>query len=233
MRQPGRRAELQRDPHGVARRRTSPRHPGDHRRHAVRVVAAGHQPGRGARRGGRRRRRHGVRCGGDEPNPHRRQLEQGVRPRHPDPPGLLRPLRDDVAVRGRRAHRRRLAGHPRRHRPLRAGVAGAGRPSVDGRSLRRPGGARRGARPRRGRHADRCDAPGRPRRGPARDVAGEAGDAEAGRSSRRRAHRRQLVADLRRRRSGAADDRGAGERARSHAAWRGSSTAVSSASTRC
>ncbi len=53
-----------------------------------------------------------------------------------------------------------------------------------------------------------------PRRGPARDDAREAGHAEAGRPRERRAHRRQLVADLRRRRRGADDDRGEG-RARS------------------
>ena len=73
-------------------------------------------------------------------------------------------------------------------------------------------------RRRRGRRADRLHAHRRARRGPPRDVAGEAGDAEAGRPRGRRAHRRQLVADLRRRRRRADDDRGPGQRARAHAA---------------
>ncbi len=68
-----------------------------------------------------------------------------ARPRRADPEDVLRPLRDDVAVRGRRAHRRQVGHHPRGHRRLRAGVAGAGRPGVGRGPLRRPVGRRRGA----------------------------------------------------------------------------------------
>ena len=53
-----------------------------------------------------------------------------------------------------------------------------------------------------------------PRRGPARDHPREAGRAQAGRPARRRAHRRLVVADLRRRRRRAAHDRRAGRGAR-------------------
>ena len=58
------------------------------------------------------------------------------------------------------------------------------------------------------------DAHGRPRRGPPRDLAREAVAAEAGRPRGRRAHRRQLVTDLRRCRRPADDDRGEGVGAR-------------------
>ena len=51
---------------------------------------------------------------------------QEARPRHPDPEDLLRPVRDDVAVRGRRAHRRQVGHHPRRHRRVRPAPASSG-----------------------------------------------------------------------------------------------------------
>ena len=96
------------DAHGVARRRPAAVDRGDHRRHPVRVEPAGDQPGLVARRRRRGRRRRGLRGRGDEPHPDRHQLVQEARPRRADPEDLLRALRDDVAVRGRRAHRREV-----------------------------------------------------------------------------------------------------------------------------
>ena len=57
--------------------------------------------------------------------------------------------------------------------------------------------------------------------------------AQAGRARERRAHRRHVVADHRRRRRGAAHDRGPGEGARAARRGPASSTSASSASTRC
>ena len=144
-----------------------------------------------------------------------------------------RALRADVAVRGRGAHRRQVGHHPRRHRPVRARVAGARAAGVGRGPLRARGRPDRRARRRRGRQADRHDAPRRARRRPARDVARGARQAQAGRARERRAHRRHVVADHRRRRGGAADDRGAGRGARAEGRGRASSTSASSASTRC
>ena len=66
-----------------------------------------------------------VACGVevDEPHPDRRRAAQEPRPRHPDPEDLLRAVRDDLAVRGRRAHRRQVGHHPRRHRRVRPRVS--------------------------------------------------------------------------------------------------------------
>ena len=78
----------------------------------------------GRRRRGRRRR--GLRRRVDEPDPDRlnarKKLGLGCRSRRP-----TSPLRDDVAVRGRRAHRREVGHHPRGHGPLRPRQPAAGR----------------------------------------------------------------------------------------------------------
>ena len=71
------------------------------------------------------------------------ELVEEARPRRADPEDVLRPLRDDVAVRGRRAHRRQVGHHPRGHRRVRAVVARAGRRGVGRGPLRRPVGAGR------------------------------------------------------------------------------------------
>ena len=204
-----------------------------HGRHAVRLEPAGHQPRVVARRRRRGRRRPRLRRRGDEPGPDRRVRQQGARARHPDPEDLLRAVRDDLAVRGRRAHRRQVGHHPRGHRRVRLRLPAARRPGVGGGPLRRPVHRDRGARRRRGRQADRHDAHRQPRRGAARDDAREARHAEAGRPRERRPHRRQLVADLRRRRRRA--DRRPRRRPPRSASRRGpaSSTPASSASTRC
>ena len=67
---------------------------------------------------GRRLRRRGH-----EPGADRLQRPQGPRPRHADPEVVLPAVRDDLAVRGRRAHRRQVGHHPRGHRRVRAPVA--------------------------------------------------------------------------------------------------------------
>ena len=72
VRQPGRRAELQHRPHGVAGRRPADVDAGHHRRHPVRLEPAGDQPGLLAGRRRRRRRRAGLRRRGDEPRADRR-----------------------------------------------------------------------------------------------------------------------------------------------------------------
>ena len=152
-----------------------PAHRGQHhRRHAVRLVAAGHQPGHRPRRQRGRRLRPRRRRRGDEPGADRLERPQGPRPRHPDPEVVLPAVRDDLAVRGRRAHRRQVGHLPRRHRRLRPPLPGERRQGVGRGSLRHadhPGG---GARRRRGGPAHRLHPHGHPRRGPARDQPREA-----------------------------------------------------------
>ena len=233
LRQPGRRAGVQHRPHRMARGGTPAVDRRHHGRHAVRVEPAGHEPRVVARRLRRDRPRHRLRRRGDEPGADRQLRQQGARARHPDPEDLLRAVRDDLAVRGRRAHRRQVGHHPRGHRRVRLRLPAARRPGVEGGPLRRPVHRDRSARPRRGGQADRHDAHRQPRRGAARDDAREAGDAEAGRPGERRPHRRQLVADLRRRRRGDDHHRGEGRRASASHREPGSSTPASSAPTRC
>ena len=213
LRQPGRRAELQRHPHRVAGRRPAAerRRPPRSTPSAARASRPPTWPSRSSASGVVDV---ALACGVevDEPHPDRRPARsKDARPRHPDPEDLLRPLRDDLAVRGRRAHRRQVGRHPRRHR--------------------RASGSRRQERAARAWAEDRfagqfvpveapdLDEDGKPT-GTTHTVARDEGlrettleklaDAQAGRPRRRRAHRRQLVADLRRRRGGAADDRGEG-----------------------
>ena len=93
--------------------------------------------------------------------------------------------------------------------------------------------ADRRARRRRGRQADRHDAPRRTRRRPARDVARGARQAEAGRARERRAHRGLVVADHRRRRRGARRRPRAGPASSGCSRGPASSTSASSASIRC
>ena len=56
------------------------------------------------------------------------ELGQEARPRHPDPEDLLRPLRDDLAVRGCRADRRQVGHHPPGHRRVRPAQPAASPP---------------------------------------------------------------------------------------------------------
>ena len=201
LRQPGRRAVVQHRPHGVAQRRPPARHRRHHRRHPVRLVAAGHQPGHqpgGVRRG---RRRHRLRRRADVAGADRVELVQEAGPRRADPQDLLRPLRVHLAVRGRRAHRRQVGRHPRRHRRLRAAVAAAGGHGLGRGPLRRPG--RRASTP--PTSTTRASPTGTTHRVARdeglRETSLEAlGQPQAGGPARRRAHRRQLVADQRRRR---------------------------------
>ena len=136
---------------------------GHDRRHPVRLQPTGHGSGGVARRLRRRRRRRCLRRRGDEPCADRCEWRQAARSRHPDPAALLRPVRDDLTVRGCRAHRRQVGDHPRGHRCLRAGVAATCDPCVGRGPVRRPVHRGRGPRRRRGREADGLDAHGQQR----------------------------------------------------------------------
>ena len=156
----------------------------------------------------------GLRRRGDEPGADRvssraRRSASASRSRRP----YFGQLRDDVAVRGRRAHRREVGHHPRRHRRASA-------------SRRQQRAARAWAEDRFAGQIVAIDAPdldedGKPT-GTTHRVARDEGlrettleklaDAQAGRPRGRRAHRRLLVADLRRRGGRAAHDRGEGRR---------------------
>ena len=148
---------------------------------------------------------------------------------------VLRALRGDLAVRGRRAHRRQVGRHPRRLRPVRAAVAAARR-------------SRRGPRAGSSARSSPIDAPdlgedGKPtgtthrvdtRRRTPRDVAREA----RRRSSPSRARtactpRARQLADHRRRRRRARSRRRREQASSGCGRARASSTSASSASTRC
>ena len=110
-----------------------------------------------------------------------------------------------------RADRRQVGHHPRGDRRLRPALAAA-------RARGRRRGPLRARDPAGARRRRQVDAE---RRGSARDDARVAGQAQAGvpvRGGRRPGHRRQLVADHRRRLGGADHERGAGRRARADAA---------------
>ena len=209
MCEPGRRAIVQRHPDGLAERRAPPVHRSDHGRHAVRLIPTGDQSRNGAGRSGRDRRCGRVRRRIDEPHPDRLELVEEAGPRRRDPEGLLRPVRVHVAVRRRRAHRRQVAGQPRRLRPARVRIATARPRCVGCRPIRVANRRHRRSRARRRRPGHRSDHADHPRRGAARDLPGTARRAQAGRPRGRRAHGRLGVADLRWRRSGAPHDRGA------------------------
>ena len=155
--------------------------------------------------------RHRLRRGADEPGaardggPGRRRLLQGRdlavagRGRHP--------------VRGGRAHRQAPGPDPRGSRAPRRGLAAEGGAGLGRGPLRPGGGPRRRSRRRRRARAHRRvhDRDARP--GPAGDHARIPRPAEAG-GGRRPAHRRDVVADLRRRRRRAVDGLRRGHRPR-------------------
>ena len=86
----------------------------------------------------------------------------------PIPKTYFATLRVHVPVRGRRAHRRQVGHHPRRHRRVRPALPAASRPGLGRGPLRHPGGRGRRSRRRRRGQADGHHPPCRPRRGPAR-----------------------------------------------------------------
>ena len=181
LRQPGRRADLQHRPHRVARRGPAAISGRHHRRLAVRLVPAGHEPRDGAGRAGVVDV--ALACGVESMSrvPIGSQCQQGSG--QADPEELLRPLRDHVPVRGGRAHRGQVGHHPRRHRRLRPRVAAAGRRAwAEGRFERQMS---RSTRPT---STTRASPTARPttcaRRGPARDLARGAGRPQAGRPRR-------------------------------------------------
>ena len=227
LRHAGRRAGHQHRPQRRARGRV----PGDHGRHhdrpPVRFVAAGRALRRAGRDGRRvRRRDRGGRrehdaCA-DGRVGRRRQVRLPVRS---DDDGSLpqpRPAGDLGGV-----DRREVGHHARGQRRVLGPVApprGAGAR----RGPLRPGDPP-GDRARRVRRRDRQ--PGR--RHPARLVDGDARQAEAGVQARRCGHRRELVADHRRRGRGADHERGEGERSSASSPAPGSTRSPSPASTRC
>ena len=146
----------------------------DHGRHPVRVVAAGHQP-----------RHRAGRLAASSTSPSACGVEVMSRvpigSRQPpatsgsaarSPSRTSRAVRDDLAVRGRRAHRRQVGHHPRRHRRASASASQqhAAQAWAEDRFATQIVADRRPRR-RRGGQAHRHHPPRRAGRGPARDHA--------------------------------------------------------------
>ena len=87
-----------------------------------------------------------LRRRGDERGADGLERPQGPVRRQAHQPQVLGALREHLAVRGRRAHRREVRRHPRRARRVRQAVAGPRRGGVGRGSLRHAGRADRGAR---------------------------------------------------------------------------------------
>ena len=186
--------------------------------HAVRLVAAGHQHGHRAGRGRRGRRRRRVRRRGDERGADGVERPEGPVRRQAHQPQVLGALREHLAVRGRRAHRREVRRHPRR-RSTRSASSRRTAPRWRG---PRAASTRRSCRSRRPTLGDDGEPERHPHRHPrrraARHHARGARQPQAGARPRSRVpHRRHRVADQRRRRRAAAHDRGEGRRARAAA----------------
>ena len=188
-------AEWQRRPQRVAVRRPPAGGAGDDRQRAVRFLAAGDDArSRAARRWPGRR---GARLWRGDDVGHPDGIDhEGRRPRAPARRDVRRAVRGDHAVPGRRPDRPHLGDQPLRHRGVRQAVPGSGGDGVGRGAVRRPDRARR-----------RTGA----RSGLARDVAGGVVRvAHQPPRSRRRAHRRDLLADRRWCRRRPAGDSGAG-----------------------
>ncbi len=177
---------------------------GHHGRHAVRLVAAGHQHGLQPHRGRGDRCGRGLRHREPEPGADGVGHRQGHRRRPGHPQELLPPVRVHHPVRGGRAHRRQVGHHPGRRRRLRTALPAAGRPGAGPRTASPPSWCRsrppisttsasRRAPPTASSATRACARP--PSRGWPTSSRGP---------RRRRPHRRQLLADLRRRRRRAA-----------------------------
>ena len=213
LRHPDRRADLRHRPHRVARRGHAHQRRRHDRRLAVRVVAAGHEPRRGTGGGRRRRRRARVRGRVDEPHPARGRRVAGSGPAAPE--ALLRALRvRDASSRAPSASRTSGASPEPTATP-----SASRRRSVPHARGTKAGSSARCSPSTRPTSTTTANPPARPttvdaRRRPPRDVARGAGRAQAGRPRERRAHRRHVVADHRRRGRRAAHDRRAGPRAR-------------------
>ena len=210
VRDPGGRAGLQRDAHGVAAGRPALRGRRHHHRLPVRLVAAGQplrqQPDR------RRRRRHGDRV-------RRRGHEPGARSGPTSAAGVGRAIPEDLPydMPDQFTAAERIA---KKYGISREDVDWLG---LESQKKAARGGGRGPLRPRdrrrRGAHRRRGGPAGRALRredgrdqgpGPARHDGRGPGQAEAG-AARRHAHGRELVADLRRRGRRALDVRGAGQ----------------------
>ena len=219
LRDPGGRAVEQRHPHRLAARGPAvPDRLPDPRR-PVRLGAAGRPPGRRPDRGRRHRGRHRLRGGGDEPGAAAARTS-GPAPARPGPPPGTSTCRTSTSPRS----------------GSRSGAGCPGPRSTASACARRPLAQRAWAQGRFDREVVPVKAPvldadrqptgrdphGRPRPGPARDQPGGAGQAAAG-ARGRPAHRGHVLADLRRRRRGAAARRGPGPRRSACGRARGSS----------
>ena len=229
LRHPGGRAVEQRHPHRLAARRAAPpdRVPDPGR--PVRLGPAGRAPDRRPDRGRRHRRRHRLRGRGDEPGPAGRQRRL---------PGSARP--------GPRPGTSTCRTSSRRPSGSRS-AAGCHRADLDAFGLRSQQqrrarlGARAASSARSCRSRRRCSTPTASRPARAAIVDRDQGLREttpeglaglqAG-AAGRPAHRGHVLADLRRRRRGAARRRGQGARARPAARGRGSWPSAWSAPTR-
>ena len=212
LRQPGRRADLQHRPHRVARRRPAARRspPPRSTRSADRPSRPRTSPRSSSARASSTSRV-GLRRRGDEPGPDRRRTR-------------ARSSASASRSRSRTSPQYELTSQFEGAERI-ADKWGITREDTDEFGLASPAArrARRGPRAASTARSSPVDAPdldeeGKPtgtthtrraRRRPPRDDAREAGHAQAGRPGGRRPHRRLLVADLRRRRRGAAHDRGA------------------------
>ena len=161
-------AGLQRRPHRLAHRRPPRRRGGHHRRHPVRLVPAGHQPGHRPRGVGRRRRRRRLRRRGHEPRPDGRLHGRGTSAR-PIPRSYFPQYEWTSQFEGaeRIADKWGITRDDADAFGLR--VPAARGPGLGRGPLRHPDRAHRRPRPRRRRQAHRHHPPGRARRGPPRD----------------------------------------------------------------
>ena len=217
LRLAGRRAVVQHRPHGVALGRACPIEVAvDHGRFAVRLEPAGDHLRDRPRRGGARRSDRLVRRREHEPHPARREL-RGQEARPAGAEELLRALRVQQPVPGRRDDRAGVRHHARGRRPFRPAQPAERGARLEGRPLRpRSARDRRAGRGRRG-QADRRARADHARRRRPRLFAREARHAE-GRDGRRHPHRGHRVAGDRRRERRAARLGGGGEAPRPHAA---------------
>ena len=131
VREPGRRADVQHRPHRLAGGRHAARGCRDHRRRAVRLVAAGDQPGGVADQGGGGRRRAQLRGGEHEPGTARRGRARRLRPTHSE-------VATSRGTRSRRSSKAPSASPTSGASPARTATGSA--------SSRRPGRSGRGPR---------------------------------------------------------------------------------------
>ena len=219
-----RRADVQRRPQRLAAGRAADRDAGHDGRPPVRLGPAGRQLRRGADRRRRARRRDRRRASSTWATSRWASASSGpTRSASPWPPELLRALQPRPPGHLGRDDRRQV-GDP----ALGARRARACARTSSPHQATEEGRFEREIDPVPGQRRHLRDRPGHP---PRHDAGGARG-AQAGLQARRQDHRRQLVADLRRRRRGAADERARRPTQLGSSRARGSSTRRPSASTR-